>query len=212
MEDNELLNIWKSYDLKLADTLQVNRELTAEVMKIKAGSFLSGMQPVKIFTITIGIIWVGFLDVILFNIWSYASPFFLVSAGLQVLLTKLAIGIYCYQMILINQAKLSESVFEAQEKIARLKTSTLLVSRLLFLQLPLWTIFYWNSSMLENGNIWLYILQITITGLFTFAAVWLFVNVKYENRDKKWFILLFSGSEWKPLFKAMDVLRQVEKG
>ena len=45
---------------------------------------------------------------------------------------------------------------------------------------------------------------------FTFIAIWLFVNIKYENRNKKWFQLIFSGKEWIPLMKSMELLEQVD--
>jgi hypothetical protein len=85
------------------------------------------------------------------------------------------------------------------------------VARLLFLQLPVWTTFYWNESMLENGNVVLYILQIVVTLLFTFLAVWLFRNIKYKNRDKKWFRLIFNGEEWNPVIKSLELLSQINE-
>ena len=93
------------------------------------------------------------------------------------------------------------------------RPTTLLVARLLFLQLPLWTTFYWNKSMLQNGNIglYLYILQIVITLLFSFIAVWLFRNIKYENREKKWFRLIFNGKEWSPVMKSMELLSHIDE-
>jgi len=42
-------------------------------------------------------------------------------------------------------------------------------------------------------------------------AIWLFFNIKYENRNKKWFQLIFSGKEWTPLMKSMELLEQVEE-
>jgi hypothetical protein len=85
------------------------------------------------------------------------------------------------------------------------------VARLLFLQTPVWTTFYWSKGMLENGNIWLIALQVIITALFTYPAIWLFINIKYENRDKKWFRLIFSGKEWDPVIKSMELLNQVSE-
>ena len=127
------------------------------------------------------------------------------------MLTTLAIGVYLYQLILIHQADISEPILATQDKLARLKSSTLWVARLLFLQLPVWTTFYWNKSMLENGNMVLYIIQIIVTLLFTFLAVWLFRNIRYENRNKKWFKLIFSGNEWSPVIRSMELLSQVDE-
>jgi len=211
MEDTEIINLWKSYDKKLEENLSLNRQNAEEITKMKVQSFLASMNPLKIFTILVGAVWVGFVDVLIINLFFVANPIFLISAGVQVLLTKLSVGIYLYQLILIHQIDLSEPILATQEKLAGLKTSTLWVARILFLQLPVWTTFYWNKSMLENGNIVLYTIQIAVTLSFTFLAVWLFRNIKYENRDKKWFRIIFNGNEWNAVIKSMELLSQIDE-
>ena len=211
MEDIELTNLWKLYDQKLEASLSLNKTNAKEITKLKVQSFLASMKPLKLFTLLIGIVWVGFVDMIIAGVWHVASPFFLASAGIQSVLTTLAIGIYIYQLILIHNTDSSEPIVATQEKIARLQTSTLWVTRLLFLQLPVWTTFYWNKSMLTNGNTGLFILQAIVTLSFVIAAVWLFINIKYENRNKKWFGFIFNGKEWNPLIKSMDLLSQVKE-
>lgn len=209
MEDIEIINLWKSYDKKLEENLQFNRKNAEDITKIKTRSLLASMTPLKIFTIVCGILWVGFIDMLIYHLFHVASSFFLISAIILTLLNKLAIGIYLYQLILIHQVDINEPVLVTQEKLSRLKSSTLWVTRILFLQFPVWTTFYLNESMLRNGNIWLYAIQIIITASFTYLAVWLFFNIKYENRDKKWFRLIFNGKEWYPVIKSMELLNQI---
>lgn len=211
MENTDIINLWKSYDKKLEENLVFNKKNAEDITKLKVQSFLASMKPIKIFIILAGIVWVGFVDVLIINLFHLASPLLLISAGIHVLLTKLAIGIYLYQLILIYQVDISEPILATQDKLSRLKSSTLWVARLSFLQLPIWTIFYWNKSMLENGNFWLYALQFTITTSFTYLAIWLFLNIKYENRDKKWFRLIISGIEWTPVIKSMELCREIEE-
>jgi len=211
MEDNEILQVWKNYDRKLEENLLLSRQNATAITALKVQSFLASMKPLKIFTIVAGVLWVGLLDVLIVSLFHIASPFFLVSAILLTILNKLAIGIYLYQLILLHQADITEPVLATQEKIARLKSSTLWVARLLFLQLPLWTTFYWNKSMLENGSMGLFIIQALVTGVFIFIAVWLFINISYRNRNKKWFGFIFNGKEWSPLMKSMEVLSQLEE-
>jgi len=210
MED--LKEMWQSYHQKLEDVLLINKQQTEEISTLKAQSFISSMKPIKIFTIVIGILWVLFVDYIVFHLFMYAfnsvSIFFLVSAGLQSLITKIAIGVYLYQMYLIHSVDISNSIIKTQEQITRLQSSTLWVTRILFLQLPLWTTFYWGNYVFEN--IWVFLFQISITALFTYMAVWLFLNIKKENKDKKWFLLIFKGKEWTPLLNAMEALEQIE--
>lgn len=40
--------------------------------------------------------------------------------------------------------------------------------------------------------------------------MWLFFNIKYKNREKKWFKLIFNGREWTPLLKAMALLNEIK--
>jgi hypothetical protein len=211
MENSEIINLWKTYDKKLEESLVFNRKNAEEITKMKVQSFLSSMKPMKIFAILIGIIWVAFVDLLIFNLFHIANPFFLVSAIIQVLISKLAIGIYVYQLILIQQLDINEPILYTQKRLSWLKSSTLWVVRFSFLQLPIWTTFYWNKSMFENGNIWLYAFQIIMTVSFTVLAIWLFLNIKYENRDKKWFRILISGIEWNPVMKSMELLSQINE-
>jgi hypothetical protein len=138
-----------------------------------------------------------------------AAPFFLLSVILLSLLNKLAIGIYCYQLFMLYQVDISEPILATQERIANLKTSTLWIARLLFLQLPLWTTFYWSKSMFENGNPVLLVLQVLVSLSFAAIAIWLFFNINYKNKDKKWFKLIFSGIEWTPAMKSLELLDQI---
>ena len=211
MQETEILNLWKIYNKKLEENLVLNKKNTEDITRIKVKSFLSSMKPIKLFTILVGIMWVVFVDVIIFTHLQDANLFFLLSAGIQVVLTKAAIAIYFYQLILIHRVDISEPVVATQLRLARLKSTTLWVARLLFLQLPVWTTFYWNQSMLENGNLTLYIIQAITTLVFSYLAVWLFVNIRYENKNQKWFRLIFDGNEWTPVIKSMELLNQLDE-
>lgn len=215
MEDLEIINIWKSYDKKLEENLSLNRTIAEDVTKMKVKSYLASMKPIKIFTIVVGILWVGFGGVFITNLFLFAfskvSKFFLFSAGIQLTLTAIAIVVYLYQLILIYLADINEPILATQAKLARLKSSTLWVTRILFLQLPVWTTFYLTESMFANGNTVFYVIQAIVTFSFAYLAIWLFFNIKYENKDKKWFRLIFNGKEWSPVIKSMELLSQVDE-
>jgi len=211
----ELKKIWQTTNEKLAESIALNKENSVDITKLKVHNFLSSMKPIKIFTLLIGVMWVGIGVIALGSIYIYAfseaNKFFLFSATVQVLLTAMAMIIYIYQLITIYQVDITEPILKTQNKLATLKISTLWVTRILFLQLPVWTTFWWNSSMLENGNWLLWIIQGGVTISFACGAVWLFFNIKYENKDKKWFRLIFNGNEWTPLMKAMELSEQLEE-
>lgn len=106
---------------------------------------------------------------------------------LQVLLTAIALVFYMYQLNLIDKIDFTEPVLAIQERLSELKVSTLNVTRLLFLQLPLWTTFYWKEKMFVAQNWGLRVIQAVVTISFTALSMWLFFHIKPENQDKKWF-------------------------
>lgn len=75
------------------------------------------MKPTKLFAIIFGILWVLFLDSLVFTIYPFASIYFLVSALIHIVLSKLAIGIYVYHLILIDKADVNKTVLETQENL-----------------------------------------------------------------------------------------------
>ena len=220
MMELELKNILSNYDKKLNESLVLNTKLSAEITRMKVYSFLDSMKPLKIFTLIVGIIWTAFLTLTVSSILIFtpniselimAQPFFLISLFLYTILHIIAIAIYIYQMVIIQQVDLSEPVLGIQNKISKLKYSTLWVTRILMLQLPLWTIFWWSDTMFREGNSLSLIFQIIVALVFFFASIWLFLNIKYENREKKWFQLIFRGKEWTPLQKSMELMNQLEE-
>ncbi|WP_282044029.1 hypothetical protein [Winogradskyella flava] len=215
MNELELKKLWQVTNDKLEQSFVIQKENIEDITRVKIHNLLSSMKPIKIFTLLIGILWVGIGGIALGSIYLYAfseaNKFFLFSATVQVLLTGIALFFYIYQLITIYQVDMTEPILKAQQKIASLKISTLWVTRILFLQLPVWTTFYWNTSMLENENWFQWIVQGIATLSFSFVAIWLFFNIKYENKDKKWFQLIFNGKEWTPLMKAMKLSEQIDK-
>jgi hypothetical protein len=215
MNELKLKELWQTANEKLEKTLAINRINSAEISRLKVYHFISSMKPIKLFTLLIGIIWVGLGTIILTHTYIYAfsemNKFFLFSASVQVGLTAIALFIYLYQIITIYQVDISDPILKTQKKIASLKISTLWVTRILFLQLPVWTTFWWNEVMFQEWNVFQWFLTGSVTLAFVFAAIWFLFNIKFENRDKKWFKLIFNGKEWTPLIKSMELFEQLEE-
>jgi hypothetical protein len=215
MDELEIKKLWQSTNDKLEKSFVIDKKNTEEITHMKVFSLLSSMKPIKFFALLVGILWVGIggiaLSSIYLNSFNEANKFFLFSASIQVGLTAMALFVYLYQLITIYQVDITDPIIRTQEKLASLKTSTLWVTRILFLQLPVWTTFWWNETMLTDWGILQWIMTLFFTLSFTVIAIWLFFNIKYENRNKKWFQLIFSGKEWTPLMKSMELLEQVEE-
>jgi hypothetical protein len=213
MEDIELKQIWASLNKNQEANLKINQQILENTTDLRVKSLLYSMRPTKLALIVLGVLWVIFLDIII-NTFNAASPFFIASAIIQVLLTKLAIGIYLYQFITIQQVNSIDPIISTQEKLSSLKSSTLWVARILWLQLPVWSTFYLHKAMFNSENFLWLIFQIICTSALTYLAIWLFINIKPENKNKKWFRLLFEGKEWNPVIKSlelMDELREFKK-
>ncbi len=214
MNENEIKNLWQISNEKTERSHFISNKKTEEITRMKAKNMLSSMKPVKIFTLIAGILWTIILGSVIVNLFIHAydkvSLFFLYSATIQELLTVIAIAVYIYQLKLIYKIDFSEPVLKIQENLSKLKMSTLAVTRVLFLQLPVWTTFYLSGSIFVNGNMALLIIQGIVTLAFTFAAIWLFISIKYENRNKKWFKLIFRGKEWQPILQAMEQISLIE--
>ena len=214
MDQSEIINLWKAYDRKLEASLMLNKSNAIEITRLKTKSLLSSMTPLKIFTIIVGMLWVGIGGTIVVNLFVHAyasvSPFFLYSAAFQLLLTAIGIGIYLYQLVLIHQMDITDTLIKTQKRLTQLKSSTLWVARILLLQLPAWTTFYWSMDLIKSGHLPYIFLNSVVTLLAIAFSLWLFINIRYENREKKWFKLIFEGKEWTPVIKAIELHKEIE--
>jgi len=214
MEQSEIINLWKAYDRKLEASLMLNKSNAIEITRLKTKSLLSSMTPLKLFTIVVGMLWVFVGATLISNLFVHAyasvSPFFLYSAAFQLLLTAIGIGIYLYQLVLIHQMDITDTLINTQKRLTQLKSSTLWVARILFLQLPAWTTFYWSMDLIKSGHLPYIFLNSVVTLLAIAFSLWLFINIRYENREKKWFKLIFEGKEWTPVIKAIELHKEIE--
>jgi hypothetical protein len=213
MNEMEFKNLWQKTNEKLEESFVVNRNNTEDITRMKVYNFISSMKPIKIFALLFGILWVGvgisLLSPIYLNAFSEANKYFLFSASIQVGITAIALLIYLYQLFTISEVDISDSVLKTQKKLASLKLSTIWVTRILFLQLPVWTTFWWNETMFNEWKWYQWAATEIVTLLFTYFAIWLFFNIKYENRNKKWFKLIFKGKEWTPLMNSIELIEQI---
>jgi hypothetical protein len=209
MNELELKNIWDAYNSKLDASLSINREVLREVKKTKVNKLVSSIRPIRLVAIIIGVCWTFFIDCIAILAFLSGNYFLFISAGIHSLVTKIAIGISIYHLILIHQINAADSIVRVQKKIAKFKLSTLNGIRLSCLQLPVFTTFYLHDAMFIGGNTGLLLLQIAITLLFTYAGIWCYKNITLANSETKWFKFLFDDNEWRSLAKAEDILGQL---
>lgn len=216
MNDTDLKYLWQTGNNQIAINQKSDKSSLDKLTKRNVSHFLSSMKPIKIFTLLVGLLWVLGIGYVLIkltiNAYDQVSLYFLYSAYFQVMLTAMAVILYIIQLSTLYSIDFNKPVVILQKTLINLKASTLNVTKILILQLPFWTTFYWNESMFKNGTLPLFILQGAITISFTCLAIWLFFNLKYENADKWWFKLLLQGKEWEPLITSIGILNDMEEG
>ena len=216
MNDTDLKYLWQTGNEQIAISQKSDKTSLDKLTKRNVSHFLSSMKPIKIFTLLVGLLWVLGIGYVLIkltiNAYDQVSLYFLYSAYFQVMLTAMAVILYIIQLSTLYSIDFNKPVVILQKTLINLKASTLNVTKILILQLPFWTTFYWNESMFKNGTLPLFILQGAVTISFTCLAIWLFFNLKYENADKWWFKLLLQGKEWEPLITSIGILNDMEEG
>lgn len=215
MNDTDLKYLWQTSNEQIASSQKSDKTSLDNLTKRNVSHFLSSMKPIKIFTLLVGLLWVFSIGYVLIkltiNAYDQVSLYFLYSAYFQVMLTAMAVILYIIQLSTLYSIDFNKPVVILQKTLINLKASTLNVTRILILQLPFWTTFYWNESIFKNGTLPLFILQGAVTISFTCLAIWLFFNLKFENADKWWFKLLLQGKEWEPLITSIDILNDMEE-
>jgi hypothetical protein len=214
MDETNIIGIWKGYDSQFEKLLKIEKQQLEDISKIKVFHHLSSMKPIKYFALLVGLIWVIGGLYLLKNLYLHGfegvSKFFFFSFAAQLFITAVALLIYVVQLVHLYTLDITEPIYSTQKKLTKLRKSTLWVTRILFLQLPFWASFQISETMLRNGNLLYLLVNGLVILLFTLISAWLFINIRYENRDKKWFRLIFSGIEWTPIIKSEDLLRQLE--
>ena len=211
MNEQDIKQIWNTYNEQLNQSLSINRELLSDVKKMKVISVLSSIKPNRIFAVTIGILWVLMIDFFVVMTFLGGHYFFSASAFIHAIVTKIAIGVSIYHLILISEMKESDSVIEVQKKLSNFKMTTLTGVRLGLLQLPVFTTFYLSASTIASGNIPYIIINLIIISVFTYFGIWCFRNFKVENSHKRWFKFFIEDGEWESLAKAEDLLKQISE-
>ncbi len=217
MEDLELKKLLASYNQNLEEAKVLNLQswflnvkCFEDLQKQKAKSKLNSLIVFKLLAIGLGILWILFLGNLFYFSLHTSKIFFTVSVGIILIVNLVAIIVYVNHIVEINKINNSESVIKAQERIVRLKLSTVNITRILFLQTPFYCTFWWSNSMIINYPLRFWLISFPIALLFAAASVWLYKNISLKNVNKKWFKVLFNSPDWKSLIKANGFLQEIE--
>ena len=210
MENIEVLNLWRQYDEKLEKSLSLNQKIIAELQQQKAKNALKPARNYKYIAVLIGIVYAALIAYFLYNFSPFASIFINLSVGVHLTVTLIATGMYVRQLVLINQIDTSDNIIQMQQKMAKLQSSTLRVIGICFLQFPVFATWNINFDLIYNRPLAFWLIQVPVIVLFTYIGIWFYKNINIQNMEKRWFKIMFCGSEWNSILKSGQFLKEIE--
>ena len=210
MENIEIINLWKQYDEKLEKSLSLNQKIIAELQQQKAKSALRPARNYKYVAVFVGMIYSALIAYFWYHLYPIATIFMNISIGIHLIITIIATLMYARQLVLINQIDCSENIIQMQQKMASLQNSTLRVIGICFLQLPVFATWNINFELIYERPWAFWLIQMPIVAIFTYYGIWFYKNINIENCNKRWFRVMFWGSEWKSILKSGQFLKEIE--
>jgi hypothetical protein len=218
MQDTELSDIMNAYNRKLEEArllnLQswvLNLQTYTSLQKQKANTKLGKLTLQKKVLVILGIVYGAALLFLAANTMTREKVFFCGSTAAIGIITLYAVAVYIKQLYWIQKFNNAESIVEAQEKLIRLKDSTLSVTRILFLQTPFYCLFFISPAMIVSSPLSFFFITLPVALLFTLATIWLYRNINIQNAHQKWFRILFGSSEWTHLVQSKQLLDDIEE-
>jgi len=214
MEDKYLKEIWSSPDHEIDGFLDINNQsFVLHIKKVK--SRLKSLFLPKIIGIVLGLGWILFMFMLiyfslLYTPMSLGKVFFISSVTMILLITGLGVFLYVKDIFTLKQIDMSENVMFTQRKLASLQLSIMNSVRVLWLQLPFYTTWYLNYELITHGSVLFRIIQILLTGLTTWLAIWLFTNTNYKGLHKKWVQNFMRGYGFYRISEAMDFINEID--
>lgn len=208
MEDNELKNLWQAYDEKLQKTLDLNQKILDALQTDRVESKLDAFRRSHTIILGAGIVWILFLLFLWVN--TLHNLYFTVSVGAIIGFNVYAVVAYARHLSMLSAIRVSDSITETQDRLARLQIDLSDVGRILFLQAPFYCTFWYTDELVANAGPVFWGIQALIVGTFTTLAVFLYKNVNYRNLHKNWvrkFMDSFGGSK---LRQATEFLHEIE--
>ncbi len=211
MEDKELLKIWKSYDQKLEEVLILNKEIAYEITKGKFHKTINSLRFPKSMLLIFGI---PYTLILCFITWiTFKAGAFIMMIGfgsISLIMIGVLVG-YAYHLFLIARINGEEVISEVQKRLAELKISSFYIARLTVLQLPFWSVCWISMEAIKNSPFVYGGINLIVFLILSYGAYWLFQNLGIKHPASKVSKIVFSGKEWEPIVKSVDILAQLEE-
>lgn len=215
MTEQEVMQLWKTQDIKLEQSLAINRYLLREAINTKAHDSVSKLIRIKtrgIVSLVIYLLVLGFLLVMAITHYMSAFNYFIASTSVIVLINFKALYDYIRHLTWAKQINYADNVTEIQAQLSRIQLSIFQHSRIMALQFPFFTTIYLTDIWFPHNVGWGYmVFQAALTGSFIYLSYWLYKHQTIENADKKWLQILLTGSGGKAVQEAQDFYKEIEE-
>ena len=211
MNDQELLNIWKSYDQKIEEVIVINKEIAYDITKKKLNTSIQSLRLPKSLLLMLGI---PYTLIMCFITWvTYKAAAYIMMFGfgtISLIMIGTIIG-YFYQFYLISKISRSEEIMEVQESIAELKLSSYNIARLIITQLPCWSICWVSMEGVKNSPFIYGGINLMVFIALSYLSYWLYQDLSIDKHNSKISKIIFSGKEWEPIIKSSNILKQLKE-
>ncbi len=211
MENQELQELWNSYDNKMDRLLMINEEVAVHISKQKISTQMNKLAVPKWIAIFIGIPYTILLIAI--TSITFISQAYLMTLGFGAIsvIMLIVLGNYFYQLILIHKIKGNEEVLSTQSQLAQLKLSSYNSLVFSIFQLPFWCI-CWVSIEAVKDSPYIYGgINLLVFILITALSFWLFNKLNINKDNNAFKNSVFSGAEWDPIVKSCKILEQINE-
>lgn len=211
MEHIDILDVWRSQNAKLDEVININKKLLKENLSNKAKFALGGLKFTRWAGIIFGIFWCAGVAFVLIVAWKYTNWFFKSALIGHIIATLIAMGLYIYHLVLLKNFNNSKTVVSAQRELVELKFSNLKTLGILWLQLPVFSMWFMTDDWMHNSPSTFWLIQVPIVLIQLFIGIWLYGNLNYRNRQKKWFKWFVSKGEFGKIDKANIFLQEIDE-
>lgn len=210
MEDISLQHIWKSQDEKLERSLKLNLRILENIQTQKAQSKLNALVRFKTVAVIIGLVWCAFLGVLIYGNQGN-NMYFTVSVALILFFSIWATVAYIKDILLIKSLDYGSSITNTQKKLAELQVSTIKTVRIILLQLPFHSTWFWTQQLVTRDTKF-QLIAFSSTAVFLLVTIWLYKSITVKNMEKKWVRTFMNiGPEYKSVTRARDLLSEIEE-
>ncbi len=209
MELTEIIGLWKEQNSKIDKCLNINTQLLKESLQGKVKSTLHGLKITRIAGIAFGIIWCAAMLLIVIASWSKTNLYFKSAIIIHISISITAIALYVYHLVLLKNFNYNQTVIVAQQRLLKLKLSNLKTLGLLWIQLPVFSIWFMSNEWMLDSPATFWFVQVPIVIIQLFIGIWLYMNLNIKNQHKKWFKWFMSKGEFKRIQDANEILNEI---